>query len=353
MIQMPPLFRFTHDFVSQGLNPNQLTLALQLGWLQPVGWSPTTGDKVYSFYHATFQEYFAAQGITDGQQFVEYQTQTETLQPIFSAQWQEVVLLWLGRSDVPVADKTGLLQALVDFADGCGGFYETQAKLLATKGLAEFPQFSGGQGLLQQVVNWRFQQQKDKPTVWIDPAGEALAHSDRSAVIAVIEKFVKKSKNPFERWLAAHSLGKNYDFGNEVAIATLAHLLTQISALDLQIEIAKSLVDIQPGHSLALQTLHEILQTASAPATRRKAAHRLGTIDPGNAVALQTLKQLLDQADPIVQHQALKSLQQIAPDHSRRPVSKKVQKPPLAAKSARRRQKTPPPPPPPRWMSNN
>lgn len=341
MTQTPPLFRFTHDFVSQGLESDQLTLALQLGWLQPVGWSPTTGDKVYSFYHATFQEYFAAQGIMDGQQFVEYQTQIETLQPIFSTQWQEVVLLWLGRSDVSAAHKTALLQSLVDFADGCGGFYQTQAKLLATKGLAEFPQFAGGPGLLDQVVNWRFQQQKDKPTVWIDPAGEALAHSDRNAVIVAIEKFVKQSTNPFERWLAAHSLGKNYDFGNEVAIATLEQLLAQISALDLQIDIAKSLADIQPGHPLALQTVQEIIHTASAPATRRKAAHRLGTIDPGNADALQTLEQLLDQADPIVQHQALQSLQQIAPDHPSGQLFEKVQKSTLAAKSARRRQKTP------------
>lgn len=341
MSQTPPLFRFTPDFVSQSLEPDQLTLALQLGWLQSVGWSQAIGDKVYAFYHATFQEYFAAQAMTDGQQFMQYQTQTETLYPLFIPQWQEVMLLWLGRSDVAAAHKEELLQALVNFTDGCGGFYEIQAQLLATKGLAEFPQFSGGPGLLAQVVNWRFKQQKNKPTVWVDPAGEALAHSDRNAVIAAIEQFVRTSTHPFEQWLAAHSLGKNYDFGNGVAIATLEHLLSQISSPDLQIEIAKSLADIQPGHPLALQRLHEIIQAASAPTTRRKAAHRLGTIDLGNPVALQTLEQLLDQENPIVRHQALKSLQQIAPDYPVGSLSNGKQKPMLASKSARRRRKTP------------
>ena len=316
MSQSPPLFRLTHDFVSQRLDPDQLTLALQLGWLQPVGWSPATGDKVYAFYHATFQEYFAAQALNDWQQFVEFQTETETLHPIFIAQWQEVVLLWLGRSDIAAADKTELMKTLIDFTDGCGEFYEIQAKFLATKGLAEFPGFSGARELLIQVVNWRFKQQKIKPTVWVDPAGEALAHSDRKAVIQAIEQFVRRSPNPFEQWLAAHSLGKNYDVGNEVAIATLETLLPQAPKLDLKIEMAKSLADIQPGHPLALQTLVHILQSDAPPVTRRKAAHRLGKIDPGNQTAFQTLEQILQATDDaFLQRQTLHSLQQLVPDY--------------------------------------
>ncbi len=38
-------------------------LALQLGWLNQVGISENQGEKVYAFYHATFQEYFAALAI--------------------------------------------------------------------------------------------------------------------------------------------------------------------------------------------------------------------------------------------------------------------------------------------------
>lgn len=332
MVQPSPLFRLPAGFVSQHLDPDQLTLALQLGWLQPAGWSPTTGGKVYAFYHATFQEYFAAQAIADGHQLIEYQHVETTFHPIFSPQWQEVILLWLGRSDIADTDKAEFLQVLVDFADGCGGFYDTQAKLLATKGLAEFPQFAGAKALVTEVVHWRFQQQNGKPTVWIEPAAEALSHSDRILVTTAIEKFVADASNPFEQWLAAHSLGKNYDPGNGVAIATLEQLLSQAPNVDLQIEMAKSLADIQPSHLQAVQTLQDIIHSHDTLTTRRKAAHRLGIIAPDQPLALQTLEQILQTThDPALRRQTLQSLQQLAPQHAVLPIKR----------SRRRSRKTP------------
>lgn len=315
MAQPSPLFRLPEIFISQHLDPDQLTLALQLGWLQPAGWSPTTGGKVYAFYHATFQEYFAAQGIADWHQFIEYQTEKNTFHPIFSGQWQEVILLWLGRSDVSDGDKVQFLQALVDFADGCGGFYDIQAKLLATKGLAEYPQFAGAEVLVTEVVQWRFRQKNGKPTVWIEPAGEALSQSDRTLATKAIEQFVANAQNPFEQWLAAHSLGKNYDPGNGVAISTLEQLLPQAPDVNLTIEIAKSLADIQPGHSQSIMALEAIIHTEASPTIRRKAAHRLGKIDSGNPLVLPTLEQVLQSPDPHLQRQALQTLQQLAPQH--------------------------------------
>lgn len=321
MAQPSPLFRLPEIFVSQQLDPDQLTLALQLGWLQPAGWSPTTGGKVYAFYHATFQEYFAAQGIADWHQLIEYQNAETTFHPIFRSQWQEVILLWLGRSDIADVDKADFLQALVNFADGCGGFYETQAKLLATKGLAEYPQFAGAETLVTEVVHWRFQQQTGKPTVWIEPAAEALSHCDRTLVTTAIEQFVAQASNPFEQWLAAHSLGKSYDPGNGVAIATLEQLLSQAPNEDLRIEMAKSLGDIQPGHPQAIQTLQDIIQSHDSLTLRRKAAHRLGTIAPDQPMVLQTLEHILQTTDdPCLRRQTLQSLQQLAPQHSALPV---------------------------------
>lgn len=332
MAQPSPLFRLPEVFVSGHLDPDQLTLALQLGWLQPAGWSPTSGGKVYAFYHATFQEYFAAQGIADGHQLIEYQHVETTFHPIFRAQWQEVILLWLGRSDISDGDKADFLQALVDFADGCGGFYDTQAKLLATKGLAEYPQFAGAEALVTEVVYWRFQQQNGKPTVWIEPAGEALSHSDRTLVTKAIEQVISNTQNPFEQWLAAHSLGKNYDPGNGIAIATLEHLLAQAPNVDMQIAMAKTLADIQPGHPQAIQTLQDIIQSHDSPSMRRKAAHRLGIIAPDQSLALQTLEHILQTTDdPALRHQTLQSLQKLVPQHSALPVKR----------SRRRSRKTP------------
>ncbi|MDJ0733144.1 MAG: HEAT repeat domain-containing protein [Nostocaceae cyanobacterium] len=64
--QQKTKFRLSHDFICQILgNPDEgmFQLALQLGWLNQVGISPNAGEKVYAFYHPTFQEYFAALAI--------------------------------------------------------------------------------------------------------------------------------------------------------------------------------------------------------------------------------------------------------------------------------------------------
>ncbi len=54
-----------------------LPLALQLGWLNQVGISATSGEKVYAFYHPTFQEYFAAQAISDWRFFLPAATHSQ------------------------------------------------------------------------------------------------------------------------------------------------------------------------------------------------------------------------------------------------------------------------------------
>ncbi|NJR32776.1 MAG: NACHT domain-containing protein, partial [Chamaesiphon sp. CSU_1_12] len=51
-------FRLPHDFVQEILAPDLLELALQLGWLNCVGISATTGAKIYAFYHPTFSRIF-------------------------------------------------------------------------------------------------------------------------------------------------------------------------------------------------------------------------------------------------------------------------------------------------------
>jgi hypothetical protein len=66
-----------------------------LGWLNQVGISATTGAKIYAFYHPTFQEYFAAQAVTNWQYF--FRSNPTTHPPIFNPSWQETILFWFGR----------------------------------------------------------------------------------------------------------------------------------------------------------------------------------------------------------------------------------------------------------------
>jgi predicted NACHT family NTPase len=84
-----------------------------LGWLNQVGVAAEAenrGEKVYAFYHPTFQEYFAAQAISDWHYFLNHtpHNPAQGTYRIFEPQWKEVILLWLGREDVPYQQKENL-----------------------------------------------------------------------------------------------------------------------------------------------------------------------------------------------------------------------------------------------------
>jgi hypothetical protein len=206
-----------------------------------------------------------------------------------------------------------LLDALISFRDDCGGFFEKRAYLLAAEGLAEFPDYPQRQALIETLIQWRFQ-----PGPLQEPARLALLQTDRPLAIAALEAFVQSSEQTlFNRWLAAHSLGKIYDPGNEVAIATLTQLLQIIRQPFLRLDVAKSLGLVDPGNALALQTLTASLQTAAKPKLQRKAALRLAAIDPGNPLAVATLETLLETAsDPVSQRAIRQTLSQTSPEHA-------------------------------------
>lgn len=103
-------FRLPQHFVLASMEPEQLELALQLGWLSQVGIAVKTGEQIYAFYHSTFQEYFATQAIANWQLF--FSTTTASL-PIFRSYWHETILFWFGRVDIATEDKQACIDALI------------------------------------------------------------------------------------------------------------------------------------------------------------------------------------------------------------------------------------------------
>ena len=143
-------FRLRETFIKSFLGePNQefslFWWALKLGWLNRVGLplaqEEDSDRSVYAFFHPTFQEYFAACAISDWDFFLPREHKDRPVQDkdnpnkykpyrIFEPHWKEVILLWLGRTDVEKGQKEELLKALEEFKDGCGGFYKTMAHSL-------------------------------------------------------------------------------------------------------------------------------------------------------------------------------------------------------------------------------
>lgn len=342
----PPNFRF-HQVQIQNvfdeIDPDLLTLALQLGWLDVVGRSDATGEKIYAFYHPTFQEYFAAAAIAHWQDFIRFEKDSEICCPIFEYGWQEIILLWLGREDIEAKNKEAFLQTLWHWQDDCGGLYDLKATCLVGKSLAEFPDFSEAEAVIQKLVQWRFETPKNAPTLptpIVEQAGIGLSRSDRQLTIPALENFLDQTQNPFDQWLAAHSLGKNHDPGNQKAIATLETLLQGDIDVSFKLNLCRSLGLIDPQNETVLQTLINLLETESNVSILRKAALRLGKLHPAHPLAIQALERLLQTTtDTHQRSNILDTLSQIDQNH---PLIETQPKLKLAATSVRKtKQKSP------------
>jgi predicted NACHT family NTPase len=325
-------FRLPHDFVIEILEPDLLELALQLGWLNRVGISATTGAKIYAFYHPTFQEYFAAQAIDEWQYFFPNQDRVTT--PIFSPYWRETILFWVGRSDVSIADKEACITALINFDSNCGNFYAYRAYFLAAAAIAEFPESRSSRVIIDRLLEWRFARFIPDGNFWEyypapiqDGARLALRQTDRLAAIAGLEKFLRSVNNPFLRWQAAYSLGKVFDPGNALAIEILTDSLQAVDRSDLAIKICESLVKIDPQpNRMAIDTLATIVQTSDRESIRRKAAFTLGKLlveieltDEYRSLLSQVINVLVETIAAATERAnriaALDNLRQIAPTH--------------------------------------
>lgn len=169
-------FRLTHRLVCEYLGePDEdslLDTALRLGWLNEVGVAAESPrEKVYGFYHATFQEYFAALAVEDWDYFLPRNHVDRPVEGkryrIFEPQWKQVILLWLGREDVTNEKKEEFIDKLVNFDDGCGernfdkatrGFYEYLAYFLAASGIAEFRKCILADRIVEHIFMWSFSQ---------------------------------------------------------------------------------------------------------------------------------------------------------------------------------------------------
>ncbi|HIK03150.1 MAG TPA: HEAT repeat domain-containing protein [Trichormus sp. M33_DOE_039] len=308
IIQEKTKFRLQHSFVCQVLgNPDDglFQLALQLGWLNQVGISDSLNERVYAFYHPTFQEYFASQAVTNWSFFLN--SRLESIETnncrIFEPQWREVILLWLGRNDIAQIDKTTFIEALINFNDQCGGFYNYQAYFLSAESIAEFGDYQNADSIIQKLIKWRFgyfDLQKQKwcryPPPIVEGARVALLKTDRVKAIAALEQFIQSCENEFDSWNAAYSLGKTFDPGNQIAIATLENLVKTVRHESIRWQAAYSLGRVDPGNAIAIAALVQVIESSKNEATCRKAAYSLGKLDSSNAIAISTLETIATSA---------------------------------------------------------
>ncbi|MEH2296849.1 NACHT domain-containing protein [Nostoc sp.] len=320
-------FRLRQDFVSQFLGDaddenSLLKLALNRGWLNCVG-IDTDRKPVYAFFHASFQEYFAAKAINHWHFFLNHvpKKPSQGTYRIFEPQWRQTILLWLGREEENLKQqKQEFIDALVNFKDGCSqwnrkdvgfyeyhasdkGFYEYHAYSLASVGIAEFNDCSKADEIVKQIVKWGFGYFDTIQQEWIqqlsyrftDEIKSILQQTHRKKAIAALVQLLQSTNvDNYTRSQAASSLGE-IGTGNKIAIATLVQLLQSKGVYDdTHRQAEESLEKIDPGNEIAIATLVQLLQLKNAyDNTYREAAESLGKINPGNEIAITTLVQLL------------------------------------------------------------
>lgn len=263
-------FRLQESFISQELNSdkeNYFDLALRLGWLNNVGIAAesSTREKVYAFFHSTFQEYFAACAIDDWDFFLPSNHKNKPVKGkeyrIFQPQWQEVILLWLGRKDIDEAHKKSFINKLINFKDGCSpgkgrvidrGFYEYQAYFLAAKGVAEF-ESTQTKTIVKQIIDYVL----FDCLVWSD-AKDALMATNRKEATAILTEYLQKYRSDDEYFTC---------------------------------KIAQVLGEVDPGNRLVSKTLSEIVLKSTSEYIRREAINIFGRITIYNEA---TIKILLD-----------------------------------------------------------
>ncbi len=355
-------FRLTRRLVCEVLGePGTplFQLAIQLGWLNQVGVAAEDPDEpVYAFYHPTFQEYFAALAIDDWHCFLNHVPDNPNLgiYRVFEPQWKEMILLWLGREDVPKQEKEEFIKALVEFDDGCWYFYRLRAYLLAAAGIAEFKACSLRAEIVEQIVYWSFyiDELGVKREPWwkffcpVEAAREVLKETERETAIALLVELLKSDEDIDTDSIEEKALILGQvDPNNETAISILVEAI-QLAWLDESIidkdslkELADSFVkQFNPPHKLPsnynytlvfrgkedlrcpmLLSTKTLLAKASwtqspfiDPDILKQRANRLSQVDPDNEAAIVFLTDLIQTyEDGDVVLQAAESLAQFDP----------------------------------------
>ncbi|MEP0885396.1 NACHT domain-containing protein [Trichocoleus sp. ST-U3] len=279
-------FRLPHNLVFDELgDPDEdgsyFWLALNLGWLQVARDSDKPSDKVYTFFHPTFQEYFAALSIDDWHDFLNHTSHNpeEGTYRIFEFNWKEVILLWAGREEISPHLKDMFIKQLIYF-DSKESFYWYKAFCLAAECMSEFASLKYLDSIIDRIIEWSFGYFDSKEKEWKTFINPISSQAKESLVRISNEKITKK----------------------------LSNLISTCNNEKILIEIAISLANFVGGRSIAIQVLEYIIDTSHFSSTSIEAAKVLYKIVPNNSMSIQKLLGLLKGNDYRMSALALKEI---------------------------------------------
>jgi len=302
-------FRLKHSWVCEVLGkPDEglFELALQLGWLNEVGLAAESPDeRVYAFWHPTFEEYFAALAVDDWNDFLPRNHVDSPVYGkryrIFEPQWKEVILLWLGRHEEQLREpKKEFIKALVEFDNGIEPpFYSYRAIFLAAAGIAEFTDDYWVSQIVPRIVALSFGVFNSEQERWmfpLEPLAEvakfALLETERTKTIDILLDLIKKS-NQEDVYLQILTILKKIGRGNLKIIDFLETNIAKIKNKDLRTMVAETLGEINIGNETAISNIIEIIKISLKPVSIEFIASKLQIIGINNTLCINSLEELL------------------------------------------------------------
>ncbi|AFY53801.1 hypothetical protein Riv7116_1232 [Rivularia sp. PCC 7116] len=213
---------------------------------------------------------------------------------IFAPDYKAAILYWFSREDIPKQQKEDLIRVLVNFDDDCGDFYRYRAYFLAAEALNYFPEFSFGDAIVKQLLDWSYLYFGWQlfPHPLVETARKALQVTDKTRVIGAFEKLLRNTPSRLTLQSAAVKLGE-LDAGNKMAIAALILLLDVTTDNYRLLSICKSISKIAAGSQAAINTVVKLMQTTEDKNLCCEAIKTLGKIGWGNQIATLALEKFL------------------------------------------------------------
>jgi energy-coupling factor transporter ATP-binding protein EcfA2 len=200
-------FRLSRSLAVKEMGDRLFKLASDLGWLTLE--RDEQDREIYAFYHATFQEYFAALAINEQSFFLENKPDDviSGCYQIFESKWLEVALFWIGIDSKARNEKNKLIGELAEFKENnyCfvqfgKYFYGYQSIALAARLMAEYIDCSqeNVNNVMWQLCQYSFGCFDDETQSWIrlpfpiqECAKQALINSNHARVKDRLD-YVKK-----------------------------------------------------------------------------------------------------------------------------------------------------------------